>query len=153
MNTIHWELKNFGELTTDELYDLLALRAAIFVVEQECVYLDTDGKDRKAWHVLGRRDGELVAYARIFAPGDYFDECSIGRVVVATSVRWHGVGHQLMSFAIAAASRLFGPIPITISAQRHLENFYRTHLFKTVSAPYLEDGIPHVRMRRESPEL
>ncbi len=146
---INWELKKFGELTTGELYDLLALRAAVFVVEQDCVYLDTDGKDRKAWHVLGRKDGELVAYARIFAPGDYFDECSIGRVVVAPPERWLGLGHELMGMAIAGVRHILGDVPITISAQRHLEKFYGSHLFKTISAPYLEDGIPHVRMRRE----
>lgn len=148
MTEITWRLKSFGKLTTSELYDLLALRAEVFVVEQDCVYLDTDGKDKKAWHVLGHKNGKLVAYARIFAPGDYFDECSIGRVVVAHSARWRGVGHELMRSAIAAIGRIFGDVAITISAQRHLEKFYRAHGFETVSAPYLEDGIPHVRMRR-----
>ena len=149
MTEISWDVKTFGELTTGELYELLRLRAEVFVVEQECAYLDLDDKDGKAWHVSGRVEDTLVAYARIFAPGDYFEECSIGRVVVAHSARWRGLGHRLMETAIATVERIFGNVSITISAQRHLEKFYNTHLFKAFGAPYLEDGIPHIHMRRE----
>ena len=148
MAEIRWELKSFGELGTDELYDILALRAGVFVVEQECPYLDPDGKDRKAWHLAGYRDGRLAGYARIFGPGDYFDECSIGRVVTAPAERRSGIGHELMRHAAEAILRLFGDVPVTISAQQHLEKFYNAHSFETVGEPYPEDGIPHVRMRR-----
>ena len=143
-----FKIKRFNELSLDELYESLKLRSIVFVVEQNCVYLDVDSKDQKAWHVLGYEGDTLVAYARLFAPGDYFTESSIGRVVVHPDFRGIQAGHALMKAAIAALYDLMGPQPITISAQCYLEKFYESHGFESISEPYLEDDIPHVRMRK-----
>lgn len=142
------EIKPFEALLTDELYEVLRLRADVFVVEQDCVYPDIDGKDRKAWHVLGKYDGQVVAYARIFKPGDYFDEASIGRVVIAAPFRDRKWGYPLMESAISAIGTHFGQTRIAISAQAHLERFYTNAGFVAEGEGYLEDNIPHIRMVR-----
>jgi len=142
MNFIH---KTFSELTRDELYSLLQLRAEVFVVEQNCAYLDLDGKDADALHVLGYLNHTLVAYARVFKPGIYFKNTAIGRVVVTKNERRDGYGLLLVRQAIAAAKQLDSG-PITISAQQYLEHFYQDLGFKTVSDMYLEDDIPHLEM-------
>ena len=141
-------IKSFTELTVTQLYDVLKLRSEIFVVEQNCVYLDADGKDEKAIHLLGYVDNKLVAYARIFAPKVYFDNASIGRVVVAANYRKHGYGLQLVAKAIEVCKQLY-PGDITISAQQYLERFYQSLGFRTVSDMYLEDDIPHIEMLHE----
>jgi ElaA protein len=142
------EIKAFSGLSTEELYDLLRLRAAVFVVEQNCVYQDIDGKDSKALHVLGKAEGKIVAYTRIFKPGDYFEAASIGRVVIAAGYRNRKWGHPLMQASIKAIEAQFGTSRITISAQQYLEKFYETNGFKAVGGVYDEDGIPHIRMER-----
>jgi ElaA protein len=142
---MEFTIKQFSELLVTELYQILQLRSEIFVVEQNCVYLDADGKDDKAIHLLGYTDGKLVAYARIFKPGDYFENASIGRVVVDKKYRMHGYGQVLVSKAIQVCNELYGK-PITISAQQYLERFYTSLGFKTVSEMYLEDDIPHIEM-------
>lgn len=141
-------VKNFEELNTNELYELLQLRSEVFVVEQDCVYQDIDGKDERAIHIMAREDGNLVAYARCFKAGDYFDEASIGRVLVRENYRKLGYGHKITEAAIAAIKTKYKADTIKISAQVYLVIFYETHGFKTFGDRYLEDGIPHIAMIR-----
>ena len=138
--------KSFSELTTNELYSILQLRSEVFVVEQDCVYQDVDDKDQKALHVIGFKNNILVAYTRIFKPGDYFKNASIGRVVVAKNERKYGYGHAIMKHAIEAIKNHFNEIAIKISAQTYLKKFYESHGFQQVGEEYLEDGIPHIGM-------
>lgn len=142
--------KTFQELNTKELYDLLQLRSEVFVVEQDCVYQDIDGKDQKALHVLGYRDRKLVAYTRIFKPGDYFDEASIGRVVVRENARQYKYGYDIMTASIQAIKDYYNESKIRISAQIYLKRFYNNLNFKEVGEEYLEDGIPHINMIKSS---
>jgi len=135
----------FSALTPAQLHDALALRAAVFVVEQACLYQDVDGLDPAAEHLLAE-SGALVAYARILPPGTRFDVTSIGRVVVARQARGTGLGRRLVEEAIAAIER-GGRVPIALSAQAHLERFYASFGF-VPGERYDEDGIPHVAMRR-----
>jgi ElaA protein len=139
-------VKTFNQLSLDELYYLLQLRSQVFVVEQDCVYQDIDGKDKKALHVIGKKDNTIIAYSRIFKPGDYFKEASIGRVVVAENFRHLKYGHQLMVASIKAVETSFSSKKIKISAQKYLENFYNNLGFITSGESYLEDGIPHIAM-------
>lgn len=141
--------KSFSELSIIELYQILQLRSEVFVVEQDCVYQDVDFKDQKALHVFGFKNDKIIAYTRIFKPGDYFNNSSIGRVVVAASERKYGYGHHLMKASINAIKTYFKVDKITISAQVYLQKFYESHQFKKVGAEYLEDGIPHIRMDRD----
>ena len=142
------EVKNFGELSTNELYDVLQLRSEVFVVEQDCVYQDIDGKDDRALHIMGWEDGNLVAYARCFEAGDYFDEASIGRILVRENYRKLGYGHVITKASIEAIKTNFKADKIKISAQVYLVIFYESHGFKTYGDRYLEDGIPHIAMIR-----
>ena len=147
-----WQWSRFSELTTADLYSVVRLREAVFIVEQNCPYPDSDGRDPNAWHLLGwsqRSTGRvLVAYARIFEPGVRYDEASIGRVVTAPEVRGTGKGRALMAEALRRIDSLMPGQPIRIAAQRRLEDFYLGLGFKTVSDPYEEDGIIHVDMLR-----
>ena len=144
---IAWKTKRFETLSTQELYDLLQLRSEVFVVEQNCVYQDIDGKDQKAWHLIGEDNGQTVAYARLFKPKDYFDEASVGRVVVKQSYRDKKLGHILMREAILEIKKHFNETKITISAQLYLKKFYESHGFIQSSETYLEDDIPHIEMK------
>jgi ElaA protein len=144
---MRWQATSFADLSVAELYEALALRQLVFVVEQTCAYQDCDGKDARAVHLLGRaEDGRLVAYARLFGPGVSFAERSIGRVVTHPDVRRQGAGKELMREAIERTRATFGDGPIRIGAQRYLERFYGELGFRVASAPYDEDGIPHVEM-------
>lgn len=145
---MEFKIKRFNDLSTTELYDVLKLRSEIFVIEQNCVYLDADGKDDKATHVLGYLEDKLVAYARVFTSGIYFKNASIGRVVVHAAYRTNGYGLVLVVKAIEVCKAL-SEGPITISAQQYLEGFYQSLGFKTVSEMYLEDNIPHIEMLHE----
>ena len=145
---LEFKIKRFDALSSAEVYAVLQLRSTVFVVEQNCVYQDIDGKDQKALHVLGESDGKLVAYARLFAPGDYFDQASIGRVVVHPDFRDRKWGHDLMSESILAVTEYFSAENIEISAQQYLQKFYESHGFVQTSEMYLEDDIPHIRMQR-----
>jgi len=138
--------KYFNELTTTELYNLLQLRSAVFVVEQNCVYQDIDGKDKDALHVIGVKNNTIVAYTRIFKPGDYFNETSIGRVVVAQNERQHKYGYKIMTASIEAAKDIFNETKIKLSAQIYLKQFYNNLGFIEKGEEYLEDGIPHIEM-------
>ena len=147
-----WQWSRFSELRPEDLYAVVRLRETVFVVEQQCPYIDADGRDPQAWHLLGWSDGQegrsLVAYARIFEPGVRYDEGSIGRVVTAPEVRGTGLGKILMAEALRRLESLAPKQSVKIAAQRRLERFYLGLGFKTVSAPYEEDGIIHVDMLR-----
>ncbi|OXA79358.1 ElaA protein [Flavobacterium aquidurense] len=145
---LKWKIKPFETLTVHELYDLLKVRSEIFVVEQNCVYLDIDGKDKKALHLIGEYDGKIVAYSRLFDAGISFDNASIGRVVVDANYRDKKWGHDLMREAIAGIKANFGKDKITIGAQLYLKKFYESHGFVQTSEMYLEDDIPHIEMIR-----
>lgn len=139
-------VKTFKELTILELYEILQLRSEVFVVEQNCVYQDLDGKDQKALHVLGIKKGIIMAYARLFDSGEYFETPSIGRVVVKHSERSYGYGHCLIKSSIQAIFDNYNKNKITISAQKYLVKFYESHGFQKVGKTYLEDGILHIKM-------
>ncbi|UPT72065.1 MAG: GNAT family N-acetyltransferase [Flavobacterium sp. JAD_PAG50586_2] len=145
---LKWKIKRFEALSVSELYQLLQLRSEVFVVEQNCVYQDVDGKDSKALHLIGEDNGQTVAYARLFKPNDYFDEASIGRVVVKQVYREKKLGHVLMKEAIDTIVSEFHETKITISAQLYLKKFYESHGFIQTSETYLEDDIPHIQMKR-----
>ncbi len=140
------EAKEFQDLSLQELYAILQLRSAVFVVEQDCVYQDIDGKDNKALHILGKKEGVLVAYTRIFAPGDYADLSSIGRVVVNEADRKYGYGKVIMEESIKKAIMRYKVSKIEVSAQTYLLKFYKELGFVEEGKEYLEDGIPHIRM-------
>ncbi|WP_422858183.1 GNAT family N-acetyltransferase [Flagellimonas sp. S174] len=139
-------IKTFEELSKAELYAILALRCEVFVVEQECAYQDLDYKDQKAIHVLGKKDNKVVAYTRIFKPGDYFENTSIGRVVVAQNARQYGYGKDIMEASLKEIEENFPNGAIELSAQTYLTKFYRDLGFMEQGESYLEDNIPHVRM-------
>ena len=137
-----WEVKEWAELSPNEVENIFSLRSEVFVVEQDCVYQDIDGKDQKAKHVLGKKNNEIVAYARIFKPGEYFKEASFGRAVVKKTERGKGVGDELVINCLENITEE----EIKISAQSYLKGFYGKHGFKAEGKEYLEDGIPHIAM-------
>jgi len=146
---VNWTIKKFDELTLDELYNILQLRNEVFIVEQDCVYKDLDGKDRSAWHLMAVEDDKLVAYTRILPPGVSYSDPSIGRVVTSSLKRRSGLGRELMKRSIEACERLFGKTSITLSAQVYLQIFYGSFDFIVVGEEYLDDGIPHIEMSRK----
>lgn len=148
MNMVRWSLHQFGELTPPDLYELLTLRSAVFVVEQQCVFLDMDNKDQQSWHLLGKINNQLVAYTRLLPAGLAYESCSIGRVVTADTVRRTGVGKLLMEESINCCEKLFGKGAIEIGAQLYLEKFYQSFGFIREGEIYLEDGIEHIHMIR-----
>ncbi|MGN6510378.1 MAG: GNAT family N-acetyltransferase [Chitinophaga sp.] len=145
---ITWSVKTFAELTNEELYRILRLRSEVFVVEQQCPYLDMDNYDQRALHLQGENEDGLAAYTRLFAPGVKSDMASIGRVVSSPSARGKGFGRQLMEVSIAAVEEKWGKIPIWIGAQLYLQKFYESLGFVQSSEMYLEDNIPHIEMIR-----
>ena len=168
---IDWRFARFDELAPREIHELYRLRAAVFVVEQACAFQDLDGADPESWHLLGygpssrpspkaegdlapsplgegRGEGPLLAYARLVPPGVKYEEPSIGRIITAQSARRTGLGRTLVREALARAEQLWPAKPIRIGAQQRLERFYQEFGFVTASAPYDEDGIPHVEMLR-----
>ena len=146
---LEFKIKRFTELSADELYQILQLRSEVFIVEQNCVYQDIDGKDQKAIHVLGFLEEDLAAYCRLFDAGYYFDQASIGRVIVSPKHRDKKLGHDLMQVAIATVAEEFNKTHITISAQQYLQRFYEGHGFVQTSEMYLEDDIPHIEMKKQ----
>lgn len=148
---INWYTLFFNELTTGQLYDMLRLRAEVFVVEQKQPYLDVDDRDLICGHVLGYDGDTLVAYCRVFPTGAYFEDGCIGRVVVKPASRGTGLGHDLLLKGIEFHNKINGEnISITISAQLRLRNFYEEHGFIKTSTCYQEDNIPHIHMTRHS---
>jgi len=146
---MNWTLKSFNELTLSEFHDFIQLRLNIFVVEQDCPYLDLDGKDEIAYHLFATTDqGQTVAYTRLFAPGDYYKEAAIGRVVVHKDFRKDGLGFELMSRSIQQIESLFNTKTIRIGAQKYLKKFYESLGFIPTGHEYMEDGIPHMYMTK-----
>lgn len=149
MSSIRWQCQPFLELSTLELYKILQLRNEVFVLEQNCIYQDCDGKDIACWHVCGWVDNELISYCRILPPGlSYPGAASIGRVLTAPHQRKKRAGKQLIAYSIENLYRLFGDIQITISAQLYLKRFYESFHFIQNSGIYLEDNIEHIQMIR-----
>ena len=146
MSELNFKIKDFNQLSTQDLYAVLQLRSEVFVVEQDCVYLDLDGKDQLAYHVLGYKDLKLIAYARVFKPGDYFSKSSIGRIIVKKTHRRFKYGDHLVRNSIEFIEKKFKEKEILISAQAYLINFYNNLGFEQKGEQYLEDDIPHIKM-------
>lgn len=146
MKGMEIKIKTFNEFSLDELYQVLQLRSEVFVVEQDCVYQDIDGKDQKALHIMGFKNNDLIAYTRCFDKGNYFEETSIGRVIVKQNFRKFSYGHELLKASIEVIESRFKTKKIKISAQVYLTKFYESHGFQQTGEGYLEDGIPHISM-------
>lgn len=143
-----WRFAHFDELSAREVHDILQARAAVFVVEQACVFQDVDGADPLGWHLYARQGGAIAAYCRLLPAGVKFAEPTIGRVVTTAGARGTGLGRTLMQEALARAHALWPGEAVRIGAQQRLERFYQSLGFVTASAPYDEDGIAHVEMLR-----
>jgi ElaA protein len=141
-----WVCKHFRELTTEELYPILRLRSEVFVVEQNCVFLDMDNKDQVCHHVMGWKDGQLLGYSRIVPPGISYEESSIGRIVSSPAARGLGIGRELLAESIRALYALHGKRDIRIGAQYYLKDFYESFGFVQKGEIYSEDGINHIEM-------
>jgi ElaA protein len=147
---VHWNWKSFQELSKQELYDLLALRANVFIVEQQSPYGDLDYRDQHSLHLLGKKDDKLAAYLRILPENvAYPNAVSIGRFVTAAFVRGQGLGKEMMRHALLYLKTNGNKAPIVISAQLYLEKFYQSFGFETRSEPYDEDGILHIKMEKK----
>ncbi len=148
--TVQWQWSAYEDLSRDDLYAILARRQEVFIIEQQCIYSDLDGIDPHAFHLLGwgEVDGrrELLAYLRCVHPGVKYAEVSLGRVLSANAARGTGIGRALLAEALRHTERAYPGQAIRISAQLYLEKFYAGFGFVSTSAPYDEDGIPHVEM-------
>lgn len=143
---LEWQLKSWDELTSNELYEILALRIRVFVIEQNCPYQDADGKDKKSLHLFAMDENQICrACLRLVKPGVSYDEWSIGRVATDQEVRRLGVGKELMQRGMDYL-HLRGNPPIRISAQSYLQKFYESFGFVKIGEEYLEDDIPHIEM-------
>jgi ElaA protein len=148
---IKWQWLPYEEMTKFELYASMVLRQEVFVVEQNCPYLDADGLDQHSWHLLGwstATPSKLLAYTRVVESGKKYPEISIGRVATHPITRGTGIGRALMSTTLEKIEKQLAPQPIRISAQEYLLSFYRSYGFQPVSDIYMEDDIPHVEMLR-----
>ena len=146
MTSIKFKVKKFKALSVDELYDLLHLRQQIFVIEQNCIYLDADGIDKKCFHLLGFVNNKIVAYARIIPEGISYKTPSIGRVVIDEKHRGNKYAYKLMQKAIEVTIEKFNTKKVTISAQLYLKEFYQNLGFKTIGEVYLDCNLPHLKM-------
>jgi ElaA protein len=146
---LNWTFKSFEELTTTELYAILQLRSEVFVVEQNCVYLDIDGKDKKSFHLMAWQGDDLAAYTRSVPPGISFTEASIGRVLSSPKYRGLGIGITLMQKSIHHTLESYATNKIRIGAQLYLKKFYEGFGFVAQGDEFLEDGIPHIEMLLE----
>ena len=142
-------IKYFHELTTQELYNILKLRSEVFVVEQNCIYQDIDGKDQKAAHIFIEENKDILAYSRIFDEREYFENPSIGRVVVKKEKRGKELGKKIMMEGAKYIKVTFTNKKIEISAQKYLKDFYSELGYEFTGNEYLEDGIPHIRMIKQ----
>lgn len=150
MNLV-WTCLPFDALTPLQLYQALRLRSEVFVLEQECVFVDPDGFDMQAWHLMAHDSGgELQAYARLLPAGVKAAEPVIGRVITAATSRGSGLGHELMRRSLHECERLWPGQDLSLSAQARLQAFYANHGFAPVGDAYIEDGIPHIHMRRSA---
>jgi len=148
MNLI-WHYKGFDELAPRELYDIFHLRVMVFMVEQDCLYNEVDGKDLKCSHLWCETDGKILAYCRIVPPGVSYTEPSIGRVVSHPEFRHLKLGYQLMRHSLEIIENHYETQSARISAQSYLKNFYEKFGFRQVSEEYLEDGLPHMEMLKD----
>jgi len=147
-NTFNWQWCRLQELSALQLYALFAARESVFVVEQRCVYQELDGRDFEASHLIAWAGTEVAACLRVLAPGAKLSQPTIGRVMTAKGFRGRGLGRELMERALKHVDEVY-PQSVRISAQAHLEKFYRSFSFEPVSEPYIEDGIPHIEMVRK----
>ncbi|OEF95707.1 GNAT family N-acetyltransferase [Desulfuribacillus alkaliarsenatis] len=143
---MNWIIKAFNELEVEELYDIITQRNDVFIMEQNCIYQDCDGKDKKSYHLYLEHAGEIIAYIRIVNKGVSYEEVSLGRVLVNRKHRGQEYGKDLMTKAIEFVEQTMGECAIRISAQSYLIRFYESFGFKVVSDEYMEDGIPHTEM-------
>ncbi|RPD96509.1 GNAT family N-acetyltransferase [Aureibaculum marinum] len=141
-----WFLKTFDQLSLNEFYSILKLRIDIFVVEQNCPYPELDNKDQLAYHFYCIYNNEVIAYTRIFKPGDYYKEVAFGRVVVHKNFRKQELGKKLINKTIEEIYNLFGKTTIKIGGQTYLKKFYKSFGFQQIGEGYIEDGIPHIHM-------
>ncbi|WP_456274783.1 GNAT family N-acetyltransferase [Bacillus sp. AK031] len=141
-----WNIKKFDELTNSELYNLLKERTLVFVVEQNCPYLEVDGKDPFSYHLFKEDDGEIIAYLRILPAGVSYQEVSIGRVFVTKEYRGQGLADELLSKGLEFIEKELNETTVKIQAQDYLRKFYGSFGFQAISETYLEDNIPHVDM-------
>ncbi|MGS0748092.1 GNAT family N-acetyltransferase [Halpernia sp. GG3] len=146
MTDIVWKVKSFSELFADEIYKILNIRQEVFVVEQKCYYLDADNYDEKAIHLWAEKNGEIIAYLRIFKENIKYPEASIGRVLTAKSVRGESLGKTLVAFSLQIISNQLRSKSCRISAQDYLIKFYSDFGFVDTGKKYLEDDIPHTEM-------
>ena len=149
MQHIDWRWRRLADFDAESLYDLLALRQRVFVVEQRSIYLDADGLDADTWHLTGHDGERLAGCLRLMPPGVHGPEAAIGRVAVARGYRGQGLGREMMRLALARVAARHGAVAVRLAAQAHLQDFYAGFGFETVSAPYDEDGVLHVDMRRD----
>jgi ElaA protein len=145
---IVWKCESFQELSTEELYQILRLRSEVFVVEQQCIWLDCDNKDQESYHLMGWQGKELYAYTRILPAGLTYPEISIGRVATSQKARGTGIGRILMQKSLDTVESIFGKQVIKIGAQLYLQKFYESLGFAQTSEVYIEDGIDHIEMLR-----
>lgn len=152
---VSYILKSFQDLSLEELYEILQIRQKVFVLEQDCSYLDCDGKDQYAYHLFGvNEDQKIVTYARLLPPDvSYPGDASIGRVLSDKGLRGTGSGKMLMLESIKYCRQLFGGVPIRISGQCYLRGFYGALGFLEVGEEYFEDDIPHIEMVLPPPSL
>ena len=148
MTNFTWHCKSFEELQSSELYKILAVRAEVFILEQECLYQDMDFDDQKALHLWAESNNEIAAYSRVFAPGIKYPQASIGRVLTAKKFRGIGLGKQLITHSLEVIQSKFETQYICISAQDYLLQFYADFGFEPTDISYLEDGIPHTEMKK-----
>lgn len=147
-----WELVHFDDLKPRDLYDILALRNAVFIVEQKCAYQDCDGVDSVSHHLWTRRaDNAMAAYLRVIPPSVCYEEASLGRIITSLAVRRSGLGRALVREGIMRVEELYGPVAIRIGAQRYLLRFYEQFGFASTGREYDEDDIPHAEMLRQAP--
>ena len=147
-SSIVWKIKPFSKLSTEELYQILKIREEVFIVEQTCYYLDADGYDQQAVHIWAEKEGEILAYSRVFEPGIKYKEASIGRVLTNPNYRKNKLGKILIRFSINTIEARFRTQSIRISAQDYLLHFYSEFGFQDTGKKYLEDDIPHTEMVR-----
>jgi ElaA protein len=144
--TYQWQISEFAELSNSALYDLLRLRQQVFVVEQGINYVDADGLDQRAVHMLCREDGELLAYQRCLEPGAYYSESAMGRITVSAPARGRGLGRELVRRGIEHNLRRWPQQDIRINAQAYLEGFYHALGFMTQGDVFEDKGVPHIQM-------
>ena len=147
---MEFDIKAYRDLSLDEFHDLIALRIQVFVIEQDCPYQELDGKDKKGFHLIVKSNHKIIATTRILPAGVSYPEISIGRVVVDENFRKLKLGHEIMRHSLDFIYKEFGNTPVKLSAQKHLEAYYEKHGFLSTGKEYLEDGIPHVEMLKNT---